>query len=254
MYYCCGITEKGVMPHNEDAVLIGGRVFTNSKNEQLLEAPFIAAVSDGVSGENSGELASVMCLENVRLINNYEQEKFRERLFKVHNRLAEFSRNNSESLNMQATLCGIAVDMNGTVMTFNVGDSRLYRFRGGTLKQLSRDQSLVQLLYEEGEITHEERRTHIHKNIIFPVLGNVKDTPEFDLSELDGGFCYGDILIICTDGLSDYISNDDMLEILEMPRNLSARLELLIKKALENGSRDNISVVAVVMTGNIMRR
>ena len=108
MYYCCGITEKGIMSHNEDAILIGGRVFTNTKTKHKLDAPFITAVSDGVSGENAGELASVMCLENVRLINNYDQEKLIERLMKVHYRLAEFSKNNSESRNMQATLCGIA--------------------------------------------------------------------------------------------------------------------------------------------------
>ena len=70
MYYCCGITEKGVMPHNEDALLIGRHVMTAGMIEKRLEPPFIMAVSDGVSGENAGELASVMCLESVRKIEN----------------------------------------------------------------------------------------------------------------------------------------------------------------------------------------
>lgn len=248
MYYCCGITEKGIMSHNEDAILIGGRVFTTTKTEQKLEAPFITAVSDGVSGENSGELASVMCLENVRLINNYEQEKLAERLMKVHYRLAEFSKNNSESRNMQATLCGIAVDTDGSVTSFNVGDSRLYLFRDGDLKQLSRDQSLVQLLYEEGSITFEELKTHVHRNIIFPAFGNLKDNPKIDIKIIDGILQYGDILLICTDGLSDFIPDSDIKEILELPKSLPARLDMLVEKALKQGGNDNISAVAVVLT------
>ena len=75
---------------------------------------------------------------------------------------------------MQATLCGIAIDENNNITTFNVGDSRLYRFRQGKLRQISKDQSLVQLLYEEGTITMEERKTHVHRNIIFPVFGNLR--------------------------------------------------------------------------------
>ena len=250
MYYCCGITEKGIVSHNEDAMLIGGRVFTNTRTEQILDVPFIAAVSDGVSGENSGELASVMCLENVRLISNYEQEKLIERLMKVHNRLVEFSKNNSESRNMQATLCGIAVDTDGTITSFNVGDSRLYRFRHGCLQQISRDQSFVQLLYEEGSITLEELKTHIHRNIIFPAFGNLKDNPKIDIKIMDDILQYGDILLICTDGLSDFVSDAEICEILELPKSLSVRLDMLVKKALEQGGNDNISAVAVVLTND----
>ena len=66
MYYCCGVTEKGVMPHNEDALLIRDTVIDSGSSEQTIAAPFIAAVSDGVSGERSGELASKMCLELIR--------------------------------------------------------------------------------------------------------------------------------------------------------------------------------------------
>lgn len=247
MYYCCGITEKGIMSHNEDAILIGRDVITFGSSERRIKAPFIAAVADGVSGENAGEIASAMCLEKLQRKGVYSRDRLFDSIMDVHYSMAEYSKNKSETSNMQATLCGIAVDNNGSVAAFNVGDSRLYRFRDDELKQLSRDQSLVQLLYEEGKITNEERRTHIHKNIIFPVLGNIKDLPEVDIFEIDGGFCYGDILIICSDGLSDFISHADMLEILELPKNLAVRLEMLVKKALENGSNDNISVIAVVI-------
>lgn len=250
MYYCCGITEKGIMSHNEDAILIGQDVLTNGSLEKYMDSPFIVAVSDGVSGENAGELASVMCLENLRKAGDYRPFKLSDGIMKIHHKLADFSRNNSETNNMQATLCGLAVDSDGAVISFNVGDSRLYRFSAGELKQLSRDQSLVQLLYEEGEITHEERRTHVHKNIIFPVLGNIKDLPKIDTFKIDDDFGYGDVLILCTDGLSDYVSSADILEIMELPKNLSVRLDMLVKKAIMNGGSDNISIIAVVMTDN----
>lgn len=247
MYYCCGITDKGIMPHNEDAILVGQSVLTDGSIEKCMESPFILAVSDGVSGENAGELASAMCLEILRKTNDYRRDKLEENIMAVHQKLADFSRDDSETNNMQATLCGIAVDGNDNVISFNIGDSRLYRFRAGELRQLSRDQSLVQLLYEEGEISHEERRTHVHKNIIFPVLGNIKDSPKTDSFTLDS-LEYGDVLILCTDGLSDYVSSADILEIMELPKNLSVRLDMLVKKAVSNGGSDNISVVAVVRT------
>lgn len=244
MYYCCGITDKGIMPHNEDALLIGQDVLTDGSLAKNLNTPFIIAVSDGVSGENAGELASAMCLSILKDTGDFRQNKLADSIIKIHHKLADFSRDNSETNNMQATLCGIAVGEDGSVISFNVGDSRLYKFRAGELHQLSRDQSLVQLLYEEGEITYEERKTHVHRNIIFPVLGNVKDLPKVDICEISLDF--GEVLIICTDGLSDYVSSADILEIMELPKNLAVRLDLLVKKAISNGTNDNISIVAVV--------
>lgn len=246
MYYCCGVTEKGVMPHNEDALLINGSVIDAGSSEQSINEPFVAAVSDGVSGERSGELASKMCLEMIRDIRYSSEVKLEDELIGIHHKLAEYSRSDPEVHNMQATICGIAVDEKNNILTFNVGDSRLYRFRGGRIKQISRDQSLVQLLIDEGAITHEERKTHVHRNIIFPVLGNVKSDPKIDTEILDGGMDYGDLLLLCTDGLSDYVSVLDIEEILEMPKGLKTRLHLLVNKALENGSKDNITVIAIV--------
>ena len=248
MYYCCGITDKGIMPHNEDALLIDKEVLDSGTSEQEIQHGFIAAVSDGVSGELSGEVASKMCLEMVRDIHYTCRTDLAAELLAIHDRLAEFSAENPESHNMQATLCGIAVDEAGVIQAFNVGDSRLYRFRRGRITQLTRDQSLVQLLYEEGSITMAQRRTHVHRNIIFPAFGNVKSVPKIDMMPVDGGMEFGDILLLCTDGLSDYLSSLDMEEILELPKALPKRLELMVNKALENGCKDNLTVIAVVKT------
>lgn len=246
MYYCCGITEKGIMPHNEDALLIGRHVMTAGMVEQNMKPPFIMAVSDGVSGENAGELASVMCLEELRDIADFRKSQLHSGIMEIHEKLAEYSRNDEESRNMQTTLCGIAVDENQRIFAFNVGDSRLYRFREGILTQLSRDQSLVQLLYEEGTITQEELKTHVHRNIIFPALGNIKDTPRVDIEEIEGGLEYGDVLLICSDGLSDTLSTLDIQEVMDYPKGLLRRLEILVEMALQNGCNDNISAAAII--------
>ena len=246
MYYCCGLTEKGVMPHNEDAMLVGRMVIDKGKTEQKLNGPFIAAVSDGVSGEAAGEVASRMCLERVRDIEDYQKAKLKAGLLEIHKQLAEYGKKHKDSNNMQTTLCGIAVSENDEIVAFNVGDSRLYRYRGGRLRQISRDQSLVQLLYEEGSITQEERRTHVHRNIIFPAFGNVKTDPRIDIETIPGGMEYGDVLLLCSDGLSDYVSSIDIQEILEMPKSLPKRLSLLVKRALERGGQDNITVIAMI--------
>lgn len=244
MYYCCGITDKGVMSHNEDAFLIGKTVIDNGVSEQKTEAPFIAAVSDGVSGEKSGEFASRMCLEYVRDVDF--SGNISNSLIEIHNTIAEYSISNPELHNMQATLCGLFFSENGSITAFNAGDSRLYRFRGGHINQISRDQSLVQLMYEEGSITPEQRKNHVRRNIIFPVFGNVDTAPQIDLIPIEDGMQYGDILLLCTDGLSDYVSALEMEEILEMPISLHKRLSLLVRKALENNSTDNITIIAIV--------
>ena len=244
MFYCCGITEKGKCPHNEDALLIGGEVLINGKTECTLGPPFIAAVSDGVSGENAGEFASQMCLELVRNIKVTSPEQLRESLMDVHRRLSGYSQLDPVSRNMQTTLCGFAVTADDKALVFNVGDSRLYRFREGRIRQISRDQSLVQMLIDKGTITAEEKNDYVHRNIISPAFGNMKNDPTIDITELEDGLEYGDILLLCSDGLSDFLSSYEIQEIMQLPKPLRKRLDMLAAAALIRGGNDNITAVA----------
>ena len=245
MYYCCGITDKGIMDHNEDAYMIGNSVHTDGSMNCMLDAPFMAAVSDGVSGESFGELASRKCLEFLSHVNFNSGVDLKKTVMSVHRHLHDFGIMDSKTKNMQATLCAIAIDERENIYTINVGDSRMYRYRKGDIKQISRDQSLVQLLYEEGSITAAEKRTHVHKNIIFPVMGNVSAEPDPDIHDLHEIMQYGDVILICSDGLSDYVTPTEMEDILALPSSLPKRLEKLVKFALDSGSRDNVTVVAL---------
>lgn len=233
------------MDHNEDAYLIGNNVLTEGSIDCMLSAPFLAAVSDGVSGESYGEIASRKCLEFLSRVNFNSETNLRSAVMDVHRDLYDFGIQDNKTKNMQATLCAIAIDELENLYTVNVGDSRMYRYRHGDIKQISRDQSLVQLLYEEGTITADEKKTHVHKNIIFPVMGNVSAAPKPDVKNLNDVMKYGDVILICSDGLSDYVSTTEMEDILALPSRLPRRLEKLVKLALEKGSRDNVTIVAL---------
>lgn len=251
MFYCCGITEQGIKSRNEDAVLLNNTVLTEGKMELKIDKPFIAAVCDGVSGENSGDIASRMCLAELAKQEFSSQFNFNQALMKIHKQLKHYGMFHKNSSNMQTTLCGFAVDENRRMYCINVGDSRLYRFRDSELKQLSRDQSLVQMLYEQGKITYEEKRKHVHRNIIMPVLGNTSAKPTIDVNVIEEAAEYGDVYLICSDGLSDYVVKSEIEEILSMPMGITKRLDELVRRSLGKGCRDNISIIAATyMPGN----
>ncbi len=245
MYYCCGITDNGIMDHNEDAYLIGKKVMTSGNINTMISVPFMAAVSDGVSGEKCGELASKTCLELLRDVRFNSQTNLKKEIMNIHSRMKELSALDKSTENMQSTLCAVAIDENDVIHIINVGDSRMYRYRRGSIKQISRDQSLVQLLYEEGSITAAEKKSHVHRNIIFPVMGNISSMPKPDIKNMHDIMKYGDVILICSDGLSDYVTCSDMEDILALPLNLTKRLYKLVKLAIEKGSKDNITIVAL---------
>ncbi len=245
MYYCCGITTKGIMPHNEDSFFIHKTVMTDGSMAARLPAPFLLGVSDGVSGEQSGEVASRLCLTLISNIRFSRKTNMKRKLQEVHKLLAQYGSESAETRNMQATFCGVGVDDNDLLHFYNVGDSRLYRYRSGKLKQLSADQTLVQMLYNEGTITKDEQKKHRFRHIISPVMGNVSTDPTPDITDTQEKMQYGDVLLLCTDGLSDFVTNIEMEEILALPASLPKRLEQLAALTLKKGGKDNITIVAM---------
>ncbi|MBR2282804.1 MAG: serine/threonine-protein phosphatase [Ruminococcus sp.] len=249
MYYCCAVTDKGVRSHNEDSVLAAGRVFSEGSAEGIIGEPFIAAVSDGVSGGNAGETASAMCLEGVAAIVpetgelTLDQSILADRLNDIHNDILEYGSTHPECENMQATLCGAAF-AGGRIYSFNVGDSRLYRFREGVLRQLTHDHTFAQVLADEGAIARNERKTNAHRNIITSTIGG--RSLSIDIRDITERVSDGDILLVCSDGLSDYLPVIDMQEILAEPKDLMQRTRRLCEAAIARGGRDNVSVITLL--------
>ncbi|MBQ8568108.1 MAG: serine/threonine-protein phosphatase [Oscillospiraceae bacterium] len=245
MYYCCGITDTGcVREHNEDAFMINRTVMSDNNLESSLKGPFIVAVADGVAGEADGDVASKMALKMLSDIRPTRRTDFKKKIMDIHRKLRKYGEKHRRSSNMQTTLCALAVDEKGSHSVINVGDSRLYRMRNGSLKQLSTDQSLVQMLYADGRISYEERLYHKNRNIIFPVLGNNSSDPDPQVIPIEP-MEHGDLILICSDGLSDYITKGEFEEILSLPLKLPKRLAKLTETAMKNGSPDNITVLAV---------
>lgn len=246
MYYCCGLTETGRPDHNEDALLLHSAVLTAGEKQIACEAPFVCAVSDGVSGENAGEVASKTCAARLSGAKFAKRSEIRRKILEIHAEVLAAGRKNPELSRMQATLCGFAVDESHALFGFNVGDSRLYRLRGGVLEQLSKDQTLVQMLYDEGSISSEEKKHHSFRHVVMPVMGNPDSPPRPDVFTVPGGLQFGELLLLCTDGLSDSISDYEMAEVLSAPKPLPERLHMMAMRALRHGARDNITACAAV--------
>jgi protein phosphatase len=242
--FVCGATSAGRKPgQNEDAFLIGDKTMTTGEATVEIKPPFIFAVADGVSGEESGEVASATALSVLSAIKMTPKTDPKKIFLDIHKFLkAQGVLKNSP--NMQTTLCAAFVYENKLTLC-NVGDSRLFLCRGGKLTQISRDQSLAQLLFEQGQLTRAQKRVFSHKNVILPALGNVTDDPVPETAELD--LISGDIIILCTDGFSDYVKAHEAESILALPENLKKRVAKLCDRAYIAGSKDKIPGVAAVV-------
>lgn len=245
MSYCCGISEIGnIRKFNEDAFLINNIVLSHSQIESKVIPPFIVAVADGVGGENNGAKASHLSLELLSNIKYTSKTNLNKKILDIHQNIRSYGMNHPDSLNMQTTLCALAVDENGEASFVNIGDSRMYRMHNGKLTQITKDQSLVQLLVDLGEISSDEIEKHKQKHVILSSLGNVEQVPEPQIEHI-GKLNSDEIILICSDGLSDAVSSEEICSVLSKNHSLRKKLSELISLAIKNGSRDNITVLAV---------
>jgi PPM family protein phosphatase len=203
----------------------------------------IYLLADGAGGMDAGELASRYATE--RLLHHY-LEGAGERDWGVRLHRAMLAANSDlrqlsvgqAAQNRMATTMVAAVIVGNRAYIGNVGDSRAYLWRNGRLQQVTRDQSLVAKLLEEGAITAEEAATHPRRHVILYSLGSVRD-PQIDLYELT--LEAGDQLLLCSDGLTGHVEDDELAVILgeQDPDEASAAL---VRLANERGGQDNISV------------
>ena len=202
-----------------------------------------AVVCDGMGGANGGNIASKIAVEVIgsRIRDGYHESSSVEHLLTSAMATANagvYDRaQREEALNGMGTTVVAVIICEHTAYISHVGDSRLYLYREGNLRQITRDHSVVQELVESGQITAEEARSHPRKNYITRAVGVVSEEyGEYD--ELD--LLSGDRLVLCTDGLT----NELMAEHMRGPLGLPAEdaVEALIRAALNNGGKDNITV------------
>jgi protein phosphatase len=229
---------------NEDAFLLGRNVTDDGALElEVKNFPVVAAVADGVSGETSGEVASKAALEVLSGVKINSKTDYAEVILSIH-RFLKMQGTLKGLSNMQTTLNASVFLSEKSGVIVNVGDSRAYLWRGGELSQLTKDQSLAQILFEAGQLSKAQKEKFLHKNVILPALGNMTADPTpdvYDMPEL----LPGDVILMCTDGFSDFVPLPDAEYIMSLPERLPERLEKLYKRALMGGSKDNITVVGV---------
>jgi PPM family protein phosphatase len=225
-----------------------GLVRTNNEDAYLaMPEAGLFALSDGMGGAAAGEVASRYFVETV-------QQVFTERLstseeanvalvqkvFKYSNkRIIDHAAKHPQDEGLGCT-GDLLVFYSTNYVIGHVGDSRIYLAREGHLRQLTKDQSLVQGLVDEGILTPEEARHHPRRNIILQALGT-------DLSVIpdilkDEAFKH-DIFLLCSDGLTDMVDDSIIRNTLISPKALDVKAESLIEAALAGGGRDNVTVV-----------
>lgn len=246
-YYLCGVSVTGNYRNkNEDCFLINHTVINNGFFDSEVNSPFITAVCDGVACEKSGEVAAKIASETLGNIEFSSRTDMFSEVINIHNKIGAYGEISPlKTRNMQTTMCCLTVDENDNACCVNVGDSRMYRYCDGNFFQISTDQTLVQLLHSQGKITHEQAKNHSQKHIIFPVLGNVKHDPSIQIKPLKMKISGDDTVIICSDGFSDYVCEEEMKIGMSLSLPLKEKISTLVELAQERGSTDNITIVAV---------
>ncbi len=205
--------------------------------------PNLLIVADGMGGHRAGEFASRFAVEN--LVKELAQSKevgpeamIKTAISTVNRKLFMTAKSDSRLQGTGTTLVAATVIEN-TLYFANVGDSRLYLLNDG-IKQLSKDHSFVQEMVRLGGIKADEAKYHPDKNIITRAIG-AKEKVECDFFEYR--LKKGDVILMCTDGLSNLVDDEEIHRIVKSARDVVEAVELLIERANGNGGRDNIGIV-----------
>lgn len=208
----------------------------------------LAILCDGMGGHLAGDVASKMAA--VHFGNAWEKADVEDRalqswidnqLERENERILEKSNKFQDLKNMGTTLVG-AAEMDEYWLVFNIGDSRAYSFSMNHIQQLTIDHSFVNELVKRGEITEKEARNHPQKNVLTQSLG-VDSAVKADYFYVERKKT--DLLLLCSDGLSNMVSEETIEKILGEKLTVEEKAEQLIQKALDAGGKDNISLVLI---------
>ena len=207
----------------------------------------IYGVADGMGGHKAGDVASKIAVEVTEKALKNDRPSIallRSAIQEVNLAIYREQLQNPDFSGMGTTMTVIWED-DERVLLGHVGDSRAYRVREKSIRQISQDHSMVAEMVRRGVLTEEEARVHPYRNIITRALGT-DETVEVDAEELDKR--PGDLYLLCSDGLSEYVQNESLLYILRKHPSLEEAADVLLNMALEGGGRDNISVVLAEVT------
>jgi protein phosphatase len=230
----------------------------NEDNFSIIEDSGLYIVADGMGGHASGEIASKMAVEALREFfaatasdpertwpykmdrsKGYEENRLITGIKLANLRIFESAQREPRQRGMGTTIVALFAVEDGVYLA-HVGDSRVYRMRDGKLEQLTEDHSLLNDYVKMKRLTPEEIANFPHKNVIVRALG-MKDTVKVD-TRLEQPRA-GDMYLLCSDGLSGTVPEEDIVAILAGAHDLRTAASRLIARANENGGPDNITVV-----------
>ena len=216
-----------------------------ASNEEVGKLGNLFIVADGMGGHNAGDFASKYTVETVvrEIKGSVETKPFRiiGKAVRIANELVRERAKEDINLYGMGTTIVIASIENHQLQIANVGDSRLYVIND-QIRQITRDHSLVEEMVRMGGMAPETARNHPDKNIITRAVG-ARDSVEVDFFTED--LVKGDIVLMCSDGLTNMLSDEEIRQIVTAEGTLSQKADALIAKANENGGKDNIAVVLI---------
>jgi len=231
-----------VRSHNEDSIAADAEIG-------------LAVLADGMGGYNAGEVASGIAVamistemkqglsgDRAKVLNNGAERFLGEYAERANAAIYEAAQSQPQYSGMGTTLVA-ALWYDNQMAVGHVGDSRLYRLRGETFEQVTHDHSLLQEQIDSGMITKEQARYSQNKNLVTRAVGI---DPAVDVEVHTYPVQPGDIYLLCSDGLSDMVTDEDIqLTLSSLQANLPLAAEQLVQQANDNGGRDNISVILV---------
>jgi serine/threonine protein phosphatase PrpC len=219
--------------------------------DSFVVAPPLFAVADGMGGAQGGEVASKLAaaaLEDTDAGTSGGEERVVALIQEANRRVYERSNADPAASGMGTTITAALVE--GTRVTFgHVGDSRAYLVRDGVMEQLTEDHSLVNELMKSGKLSPEEAKTHPQRSVITRALGT---DPDVDVDTFVVDAQEGDLFVICSDGLTSMVSDEDILELLEKYHDdLDRAAKSLVAAANRAGGEDNITIVAFTISADL---
>jgi protein phosphatase len=218
--------------------------------DSYVVAPPLFAVADGMGGAQAGEVASRLAaaaLEDTDSGSLSGPERVVSLIQEANRRVYERAANDPATSGMGTTMT-VALVEGESVTIGHVGDSRAYLARDGGLEQLTEDHSLVNELLKSGKLSREEADIHPQRSVITRAVGT---DPDVDVDAFTVGSAEGDVFLLCSDGLTDMVSDDGILDVLERYReDLDRATKALVSAANRGGGEDNITVIAFAIAAD----
>jgi len=239
-----------IRDENQDNLFINGTIRKHAedilvfRHSNVSEFRGLYAVADGMGGSSYGGLASLVTVQEMQdKYFYYDHNSMSHFLLQCNERICELI-NENKSGRMGSTFVGLCIDCEIAAVT-NIGDSRIYLFRDNELLQLSIDHTAIRQMVELGLITEDVARTHPDRHRLTQHLGIFPSEMLIEPHNKQINLLANDIFLLCSDGLTDMLTDSDIQRVLSTSNTVEEKAENLFAEALKNGGTDNITIMIV---------